>query len=389
MPVNKYDAIVVGAGPAGLMFSRVLSSKGYDVLVLEKHGYLGVKPCGEGISLKTLETAIISQKEASIFISREIKRAHVYAPDGTRITIEEKGRGYVLDKRKFLKVMAEKALDAGAILLPMTPAKEFIRIDEKFKVIAKGQEYETRLLIGADGYLSTVARKLGLESVGKREIIPTAQFLMSHVELYDHEGTEFYLGNNVAPRGYAWVFPKEDNMANVGIGVRGASPISYLRKFIREHPKLFSKAKPIEFGAAAVTIGGMLKKIVDDNLMLIGEAAGQVIPLTGGGIHSSIAGGAIAAEVASQALEEDDLRSSKLKAYVNEYSSYWGKRIRDSKRALSVIEKLSDKELNELAKILDSKDILDLANGEDLMRVATKLMKHPVFSVKIATKLMS
>lgn len=389
MSRKRYDAIVVGAGPAGLMFSRVLASKGYDVLIFEKHGYLGVKPCGEGVSLKTLETARLSQKEASIFTSKEIKRAHIYAPDGTRVTIEEKGRGYILDKRMFLKVMAEKALDAGATLLPMFPAKEFIRNDDGFKVIARSHEYEARLLIGADGYLSTVARRLGLESMGKREIIPTAQFLMSHVKLYDPEATEFYLGNSIAPGGYAWVFPKEDDMANVGIGVRGAPPLSYLEKFIKEHPNMFSRAKPIEFGAAAVTIGGMLKKIVDDNLMLVGEAAGQVIPLTGGGIHSSIAGGAIAAEIASEALEENDLSSSRLKAYVNEYASYWGKRIRDSKRALNAIERLSDKELNELARILNPKDILDLANGENLMKVATKLMKHPVFSVKIASKLMS
>jgi len=386
---GKYDVIVIGAGPAGLMFSRVVASKGFNVVILEKEGVLGTKPCGEGVSLKTLETAGISQREASAFVSKEVRRAHVYAPDGTKITIEEGGKGYILDKRKFLRVMANKAVDLGADILPLTPVKDIVKIDDGFLVKARGFEGTARLLVGADGYLSLVSRKLGFEAIGGREVIPTAQYLMANVDLEDPEGTGFYLGNEVAPGGYAWVFPKEDGMANVGIGVRGASPMTYLEKFIKEHPRMLSKAKPIEFGAAAVTIGGMLKKVVSDNVLLIGEAAGQVIPLTGGGIHSSIAGGLIAAEVSIEALEEEDLSLTFLKKYIEEYNSYWGKRIRDSKRALEIIEKLSDKELNELARILDPKDILDLANGENIVRVAAKLMRHPVFSVKIAARLMS
>jgi len=123
--------------------------------------------------------------------------------------------------------------------------------------------------------------------------------------------------------------------------------------------------------------------------MLVGEAAGQVIPLTGGGIHTSIAGGKIAAEVAAKALEAGNLSEKALSEYRSKYDEYWGRKIRDSLKALHVIEKLSDDELNQLADILTGEDIVNLANGENVAKVALKLLKHPVFSIKLARVLLS
>ncbi|MCD6562965.1 MAG: NAD(P)/FAD-dependent oxidoreductase [Thermoproteales archaeon] len=386
------DALVVGAGPAGLMFARKFSSKGYRVLVVEKENRLSEKACGEGISARVLMTAEIPIKEKERFVSREIKRAYVYSPSGLRITLngsEEETLGYIINKKEFLEVMAEYATMEGADIMMMEPAKDFERIDDGFNVKTKNCWIKTRLLVGADGYLSTVARKLGFERPRERKIIPSIQYVMVNVELDDWEALEFYVGKSVAPYGYAWIFPKDGKKANVGIGVQQGAPLYYLNKFIKDHPEKFGNATKVEFRGAAVTIGGMLKKIVADNVMLIGEAAGQVIPLTGGGIHSSIAGGSIAADIAIEAFEENDLSAVKLKKYVEEYNRHWGKRIRDSKKALEVIDKLSDEELDKLAEILDPKDVLDLANGLNITRVAAKLMKYPVFSIKIASKLLS
>ncbi|OYT32238.1 MAG: hypothetical protein B6U94_00140 [Thermofilum sp. ex4484_79] len=385
------DTLVVGAGPAGLMFSRKLASKGFKVLVVEKENRLAEKPCGEGISARVLTTAEISEKEKYRFVAREIKRAYVYSPSGNRVVLEGNNEtlGYIINKKNFLEVMAEYASEQGTEIMVSEPAKEFEKIDDGFRVKTKSLWVNTRLLVGADGYLSTVAKKLNLEQRGDRKIIPSLQYVFVNVNLEDWEATEFYLGHDVAPLGYAWIFPKDGKKANVGIGVQKGSPLYYLEKFIKDHPEKFGKATKVEFRGAAVTIGGILKKIVGDNVMLIGEAAGQVIPLTGGGIHSSIAGGSIAAEIAIEAFEENNLSSVKLKKYIDEYNRHWGKRIRDSKKALEAIEKLSDEELDKLAEILEPEDVLDLANGLNITRVAAKLMKYPLFSMKIATKLLS
>jgi digeranylgeranylglycerophospholipid reductase len=250
-------------------------------------------------------------------------------------------------------------------------------------------EWTSSLILGADGFTSIVSQKFGFEKKKKRELISCLQYVMVNCNLSNTQIIRFYLGRSVAPLGYVWVFPKGEKKANVGIGVRGKPAKPYLDKFIREHPNIFSKAQIIGIEAAPVTISGLLDKIVDDNVMLVGEAAGQVIPLTGGGIHASMAGGRTAGETAIKALEKEDLSKNILAGYVENYQKHWGKRIRDSLKALRVLEKLEDEELNKLAEVLTQQDILDLANGINITRVGRKFMKHPLFSWKLAKALLT
>ena len=129
---------------------------------------------------------------------------------------------------------------------------------------------------------------------------------------------------------------------------------------------------------------GQIEKIVDGGVMVCGDAAGQVIPLTGGGIHSSIVAGKVAGEVAAEFLGG---KTKSLEEYPKRYT-YWTKRIRDSLKALKVIEKLTDRELNQLADVLSGTDVVDLASGIDVRRVALKLLKHPYFALRIAKSLL-
>jgi len=383
------DVLVVGAGPAGLMAARKIAAAGFKVLVVEKEKELSVKPCGEGISARTIKTAELTDKEADRFIAVRIKRANIYSPSGIKLSVVGgSAQGYIIDKKKFLRVMASKAADAGAEIAMAEPAKRIEKVDEGYRIYTRSLEVTTRLLIGADGYLSFTARRLGLEKPGERKVIPTVQYVMVNCNLEDPEAIDFYVGRRVAPLGYVWVFPKSETEANVGIGVRGAPAKLYLDKFVRDHPEMFSKAEVVEYKGSAVTISGMLEKIVDDNVMLVGEAAGEVIPLTGGGIHSSIAGGGIASETAIGALEKDDLSAANLSGYVKRYGEYWGKRIKDSLKAQRAIEELSDRELDALAKAISPEEVVDLANGINMLTIAKKLLKHPMLGVKLAMVLL-
>lgn len=384
----KYDVIVVGAGPAGLTAARIISNNGFEVAVFEKARYLGAKPCGEAISKQTLDDASIAP--SNDIIAQEIRSAVIYAPNGKNITIkEEVAAGYVLHKAMFLQCLAEKAVEAGVKIYLNQAVLDFEHKGTAVRVNTSKDEYQANLLLGADGFASTVSRKLGFEKSGERKIIPCVQYLMENCDLNDPQTTEFYFGNEVAPLGYAWIFPKGNEKANVGIGVRGRPAKPYLDKFIKQNSGIFARARRIWVEAAPVTMNGLLNKIVDDNVMLVGEAAGQVIPLTGGGIHSSIVGGRMAGETAVEALEEENLSHGKLAKYVEHYNEHWGKRIRDSLRALKVFEKLSDDDLNKLANLLEPRDILDLANGTDIKRVGRKLLKHPLFGLKIAKALLT
>ncbi|MEM4417478.1 MAG: hypothetical protein QXD32_05420, partial [Nitrososphaerota archaeon] len=130
-----------------------------------------------------------------------------------------------------------------------------------------------------------------------------------------------------------------------------------------------------------------ISETVFDGAMLVGDAAGHVIPLTGAGIHSSVAAGLAAGRVAAKAVLEEDVSKERLSEFYMLYEG-WLTRIRKSLKAMRAVEKLSDEDLDTLANILKADDILDLANGLDISRVARKLLAHPILAMKLARSLL-
>ncbi|MFC1925102.1 geranylgeranyl reductase family protein [Chloroflexota bacterium] len=388
-----HDIVVVGAGPSGLMAAWKAAEGSADVLLIEKEDLLGGKVCGEALSHQTILDAGI--QPSGSFISNKIDGAYVYAPDGDRrvkISGQETamGGGYIVDKSQFLQAMAEASVSKGVTLRLNTKVLDVTRDDNQVSIRVDdkegAKEIRAKILIGCDGVTSVVARKFS--SRENYELIPCIQYTLSNCSIGDESFCEFYLGEKVAPLGYAWIFPKGDGLANVGIGVRGKPVRPYLDRFIDRHAEKFQNSTIEKVGAAAVPISGLTKELVRDNLMLCGDACGQVIPLTGAGIHSGIAAGKMAGEVAAEAVREGNFSGSRLAEYTKRYEADWGKRIGNSLKVLKVISRLSDKELNQLADVLGGQDIIDLANGLNLRRVAQKLLNHPVLAVKVARLLL-
>jgi digeranylgeranylglycerophospholipid reductase len=383
-----YDAVIVGAGPAGLMAARKIAEKGFSALILEKDRDLGMRTCAEAVSVTAFETAEIP-KSPSV-ISNNVDGAIVFPPD------EEKGikiaggayKGYILNKPLFLYALASKAAAAGADLEMRSEVKEILTEGGKPNELVYERKGETKrvrfkALIGSDGVGSLVARSCAFNLEGY-EIIPTMQYVMVNCNIPEQGLVRFYMGNEVAPLGYAWVFNKNESVANVGIGVRGKPAKLYLDKFVSNHPDFFKGAKIVKEGGGGVPVGGQVKEVVKGNVIICGDSAGQVIPITGGGIRTSMAAGSMAGIAATEALEANNM--DLLQAYPERYGEYWGARIQKSLRVLKALDKLNDEEFNLLASLITSEDIVDLANGLDIKRVATKLMKNPVVAMKIASK---
>ncbi len=118
----------------------------------------------------------------------------------------------------------------------------------------------------------------------------------------------------------------------------------------------------------------MLDKIVDDNLMLIGDAAGQLIPMTGAGIHSGIESGKIAGKEAVDAIVGEDTSAKRLSQYRTKFEKYWGKRIKDSRKIVEMLDKFSDEDLNILSTVITNDEILALANGENTKKTIAKIV---------------
>jgi digeranylgeranylglycerophospholipid reductase len=383
-----YDAVIVGAGPAGLLAARKIAAKGYSALVLEKDKDLGTRTCAEAVSISAFDTAEIPKMPS--VISNNVEGAIVFPPDETK-GIRVSGttyKGYVLNKPLFLYALASKAAAAGAELKMRSEVKEILSEGGRASELVyeqKGEKNRVRfkVLIGSDGVGSLVARACAFNMEGYA-IIPTMQYVMVNCDIPEQGMVRFYMGNEVAPLGYAWVFNKNESVANVGIGVRGKPAKVYLDKFVSNHPEFFKGAKIVKEGGGGVPVGGQVREVVKENVILCGDSAGQVIPITGGGIRTSMAAGSMAGAAAAEALETNDM--GLLQSYPERYGEYWGARIQKSLRVLGAIDKLNDEELNLLSTLITDEDIVDLANGLNIKRVAAKLMKNPIVAMKIASK---
>jgi digeranylgeranylglycerophospholipid reductase len=382
MSSRRFDVVVVGGGPAGVAAAKTSAKAGAKTLLLEKNpAIMAMKPCGQAVSAHTFETAGV--KPTSPMILNSVS-ARVYAPNGRSVKIPE--TGYLINKTLLLQEIAAQAAEHGAEIHVNEPFIGLARRGDGLIVKTHKAEYECSVLIGADGYNSRVARVLGVNE--KSEPIPTLQYLMAGSRLESIDEIRIYVGNEVAPRGYAWLFPFSGSVVEVGLGVRGAPLKPYMDRVLRMLRGELGSAQVIDNRGAPVPVGGVINRYIFDRVILIGDAAGMVIPMTGGGIHSSIAAGIAAGEVAGEASRDGDASEESLRAFDEKYKP-WLERIGRSLKVLGIIERLSDEDLNELAEVLDDEDIVDLANGLNVGRVARKLLSHPRLAVKLARQLLN
>ena len=375
-----YDVIIIGAGPAGTCCAKKLAENGFSVKVYDKRQEIGApKRCGEGLDEKTEQ---IIGKIPARCIAQKIKGSRVYAPNGKYIESVLDYGGFVLERKVFDKWLAEEAVKAGANIQADTLIKDFIKDGDYFVGVKGeflGEEFEERakVIICATGAESSL-RKKALNVHSKLELMDSClQYEMSGIDT-DSDFIHIYMGNEIAPRGYAWVFPKGNGRANVGLGVVPGEKTAkyYLDKFIDTNPQI-KKGSIIEVNAGCVPVGGMLKDMVDNGLMMCGEAAHHVNPIHGGGIKEAIVSGIIAADVAADALEKDDVS----KKYLSKFNILWwekrGEHMKRIEKLREVVEKLSDDDLNDLVDALTPNDLIEFSRGAKLSTLAKVLMKKP------------
>ncbi len=341
----RYDVVVVGAGPAGAIASRYAACCGAKTLLIEEHANIGSPvQCTGLISTAGLKECEIIEGS---FVLGRMKGAFVYAPNGDELTVRGNDiKAYVVDRKMFDRALVEQSLDEGTELLLKT---HFVGLDkDKISVISNGErkEIDAGIIIGADGIQSSVRRAIGL--AGCKKYLSGIQFEAPYIAK-DPEFVEIFTGNDIAPGFFAWAVPF-GGMGRIGLAKNpdNVPAQHYLEKLLK-NPVLASRYKGsrTEHVLGGIPLG-LPDKTVKDNVMLVGDAAGQVKPTSGGGVYMGAVCAKIAGEVAAKA--------SRKEVNLDEYEKRWRSSV---ERELAIgmrlhrsLGKLSDENLNELIAFL-------------------------------------
>lgn len=377
------DVLVIGAGPAGSSAAKHAALNGAEVLMIDKKSEIGVpKRCAEGVSKEGLKQLGIEPNPR--WITKELSGVRMVSPNGTDVILDEDKvklpeAGYILERKVFDKFMAMDAARAGAQIMVKTLATGLKREGDRVIVSAEHMDHEfeiqAKIIIAADGPESRVGRWVGLKTGTKpKNMESCAQFEMVNVEMKEPDCIEFHFGS-VAPGGYAWIFPKGDDLANVGLGILNTltekTAYQHLLEFVDNNPAT-QNAQPVELNIGGDPVGGVIKDLVADNVLVVGDAAGMVNPLTGGGITSGMTGGRIAGEVAAKAVKDEAWSAKDMK----EYKKLCQEEVADSfKKYLKTKEyllSLSDEELDSIAEAFQETDF-DVINTSEIVKKLVKV----------------
>jgi digeranylgeranylglycerophospholipid reductase len=366
-----FDVVISGAGPAGSRCAQILAEKGFEVALLEKDVNWR-KPCGGAVSSRIFKYYPQLRK----LNYAPITEITMYSGDYHELSYSWKNiRDYSInvDRLEFDNVVRTIAIEAGAHLFDKNLSVDFVtknnrKIGIKTKSSLGSKEYLGKILIIADGMSSKLAPKSGLKGKWKIDEIGLCKCAILEGENSLNKSSMFLFFR--AYKGYGWIFPLGDKRFNIGCGTWLDENLTTnlnqaYSEFLNDpHIKKFfpkSQYKEIWKGAYPIPALGVKEKcLYGENIMIIGDAAGFVSPISGEGIHPSVVSGQAAAEVAINALENDDISTQSLKKF-KQYPNI-KKIIRNFKMKVSMVEFLFENGGQNLSKMFE------LADSDDKIR---------------------
>ena len=322
---THHDVIVIGGGPAGSTVARYAASNGADVLVIDGRDPIGTPlQCGELVpsndEMRRLCPAVPDMDDLfqtpESAISRRSTTMHLVPPSGKPLKFDFEG--LVLNRVAHDEALVELAKLNGAKYLVDSHVD---RVEENTVILRNGSTFSAKIIVGAGGHNDPLRRDFWDESSLK---IPV-KFVLMDGDFGD--AVELHFGS-MAPGGYAWMFPKSSG-ANIGLGIqrkfaRGRSLNEFADEFISNY------GGEVSFrGAGSLPMSGSIRNFVKGNYLLVGDAAGMVLPSNGAGITIAMIGGRIAGQVIAEHLSE----GAPLMEYERRWNQQMGKVMRNSKRA--------------------------------------------------------
>ena len=388
--MKDYDVAVVGAGPVGSTFARYAAEKGLKVAIFDKKKEIGVPlQCAGLLGNKIKDVNILPDK----FILNKIYGACLYSPSSTMISMRKKEEplAYVLDRVAYDKYLAQLAVDKGAELFLNHRAES---IDtENGEIYFKNKKISAEIIVGADGHSSMVSQTMD----NNFKAVHASQYLIdTGKNSFDNDYFQVYVNSEISP-GFLWVIPISESTARIGLFADfGYQELSSILNSFLEGNKKLQNAKILKKYHGRIPVYDPKKDIVKNRAILLGDAASQIKPTTGGGLIIGFKCAKIASEVVYEAISSHNINA--LKDYQKRYKKMYNTELKmqlkvqstykslDNDNLDSVILKLKEKEVGKIVSEygdLDSQSplMIKLIKSGVIFSVLPKLLSRKIFGL--------
>lgn len=375
------DVLVIGGGPGGSVAARRCAEAGLRVLMIEKRQEIGAPVrCGEAIGAEGTQACIDLDPK---WIDARISRFALCNAEGAR-TVLPSDLTLIVNRKVFDLELARLAARAGAEVRARTQAEGLLTDANgtirgaRIRSMGGPEDVRARIVIAADGAESQVARWAGLKTVpALADLYVGLQYLVcARHGGWTTDTAEYHIGPSIAPGGYAWVFPKGDDVANVGIVLGGdqAGEGEARARLDRFVAKRVPNASILSVVAGGIPVSGGLKQISAGGLLVVGDAAHQAEPMTGGGINLAMMAADMAAQTAIRAIRQDDVSASALKSYDDAWRARYGRQRAGLLSLRRLLARMSEREHVDIIDTLARQPAGNMNHGQ-LMLAA--FLRHP------------
>jgi digeranylgeranylglycerophospholipid reductase len=385
------DVIVVGAGPTGSFSALQAARLGAQVTLYEEHGETGVPShCTGHVSLAGIKRLKLDLPKETF--ENRINAATFYSPSGYRFSIRFSSPvTYVINRRLFDQHLAQKATEEGVELVRNARVDSLL-IEKgavKGAMVRRKRNVEkvaSRVVIDAEGVSSSLLRQAGIPSQNRHMAVNGVQAEVNRVDGIEGDTVEVFLSNAYAPGFFAWIVPKNDDTAKIGLGTARGNQHDLLRRFIRHHPIASQRLKQghvTNLVYHPIPLGGPIARAFYNGLLIVGDAASHVKPTTGGGIVM----GLTCARIAGKAAAHTVRCKTPSTFFLSEYDRRWKKQIGFDmavmKRLRLMLNSFTDRQIDHLVSFCTQLGLDESLRGfEDIDFQGTSvvwMLKSPRF----------
>jgi digeranylgeranylglycerophospholipid reductase len=387
---KKPDIVVVGGGPCGSYSAYTAAKLGAEVTVFEEHEEIGApKHCAGHLNISSLRLLGLDVPRGAV--ENEIRGAVFCSPSGKQFVLRCRAPvTYVVNRELFDKHLFDLALKAGVHYCLRSRVKSLLLDSGSVKgVVIKGEggnreRVEANVVIDAEGCSAKLLKKTGLHGLKGSMMVKGIQAEVDCVEGTEEDMVEVYLGNKVAPGFFAWIIPRNDGSAKVGLATESGDPRDYLRRFMEKHPVASEKLKKSRTTYTSfhpIPLAGPIPKTFSDGFLVVGDAASQVKPTTGGGVIFGLTCAREAGEVAYEAVKIQDFSEAFLSSYQSRWRKLVGFDLAAMLRMRRMLNSLSDSRIDgmiDLCRKLGVDSVLEKVGDLDFQgRSLIPMIKYP------------